>query len=371
MRIGINLLYLLPGIVGGTETYARGLLSGLSELDSQHEYFIFANNESYEDIKNTYSKFNIIKCPVFAISRINRYFFEQIKLPSYIKKHRIDLLHSLGYTIPLKLSCFNVVTVPDLNYKAFGNLMPITRRLILNFFVKESIKRSNRVITISEFSKREILKEYKVPDYKVVVTYLASEFRYNCNIELRKQENGVFKYKNIKPYFVAFSSTYPNKNIPQLIKVFTKLKKNRRINHKLVLIGHKPENLSKETGDFSSEVFWTNYVERNFLFEILKNADFMAFPSYYEGFGLPILEAMELGLPVVCSQSASIPEVAGDAAVYFDPFSIDDIADKIEEISKNVNLRMNLKERGFENIKRFSWKKTASETVAIYESLKQ
>jgi len=265
------------------------------------------------------------------------------------------------------------VTVHDLNFKAFGDQMSLSRRMMLGLFVKQSIIRSDKVITVSEFSRNQIIKEYHIPSDKIIVTHEAADLD-----DFEKSTNGaadeatVISKKN-GPYIVAFSSTYANKNIPCLIAAFIKLKKENRLKQKLVLIGHRYSGEIGKPGTDSLEkhedIIWTGYLSRKLVSEVLKQADFLVFPSFYEGFGLPILEAMAVGVPVVCSKAASLPEVAGDAAVFFDPFSVKDMAEKIALVASNQELRSSLRQRGFQNMERFSWKQTAFETVAVYKDI--
>ncbi len=299
--------------------------------------------------------------------------FEQVRLRQYLKEYSIDLLHSLGYISPVFVSCPTVVSIPDLNFKAFGRSMSFSRRLMLNIFVKQAVARSNKIITISEFSRQEILRTYHISPQKIIVTHLAAD-----SSDLKKGDKNVSG--NIlgqlgvnHSYFVAFTSTYSNKNIPRLIEAFLKLKNKKKLNQKLILIGHKYPAGEKNTGvnsfDENGDIIWTGYVARDQVVEILRQADFLVFPSFYEGFGLPVLEAMTCGVPVVCSKTASLPEVAGDAAVFFDPYSVEDIAEKIELVATNQQLRETLRQRGFENVEHFSWKRTAVATVAVYDDL--
>ena len=373
MRIGLNLLFMIPNVVGGTETYARGLLEGLRQLRPNHEFVIFLNRESSKWIQDDVAGFRTVVCPVNAVSRSRRFAYEHVLLRREVRKYGIDLLHSLGYTSPVFLACPTVVTVPDLNFRAFGNLMPLPRRLMLSLAVKQAVMRSDKVITISEFSRQEILRAYHVAAEKVVVTHLAVESH-----TLEPESNPAsgtgsgFEWTR-DPYFVAFSSTYPNKNLPRLLEAFGEAKRQHKIAQRLVLIGHPyaSKDWDPRVQDLVErrDVIWTGYLERGQVFGVLRQADFLAFPSFYEGFGLPVLEAMEVGLPIVCSNAASLPEVAGTAAVFFDPFSVANMAEKIVAVANDAPLRNELRVRGAENLKRFSWEKTAAETVAVYDGL--
>jgi glycosyltransferase involved in cell wall biosynthesis len=373
MRIGLNLLFMIPDVVGGTETYARGLLEGFRRLRPNHEFVIFLNRESSGWVPDDGAGFKVVVCPVNAVSRSRRYAYEHLLLRREVRRHGIDLLHSLGYTSPVFLACPTVVSVHDLNFRAFGSLMPLPRRLMLSLAVKQAVVHSDKVITISEFSRQEILRTYNVAAEKVVVTYLAADFQPPEPESHDATETFAGMEWMREPYIVAFSHTYPNKNLPRLLEAFSEAKRLRKFAQRLVLIGHPylSEDWTPFTRDLVErrDVIWAGYLERRHMFSVLRRADFLVFPSFYEGFGLPVLEAMAVGVPVVCSRAASLPEVAGTAAVYFDPFSVADIAEKIVSVATNAPLRDDLRRMGSENLKRFSWKKTAEETVAVYDEL--
>lgn len=371
MVIGLNLLYLLPGIVGGTETYAVGLLRGLAQLPHTHDYLLFVNREAAEWASHHAPTFRRIVCPVDGVNRAARYRFEQMKLPGLASQLHVDVLHSLGYTSPLRVRCPSVVTVHDLNFATGAHSMPIARRLTLEFFVGQAIRKSSAVITVSKFSRDAILRRYRISPSKVVVIYEAALGQVG---EKGLEQSSFLPAEIRRPYCVAMSSVTPNKNIPTLLRAFLKAKQEFGVPHQLVLVGHRfpmrnRQELSLGSVCRSEDVVMTGYVERRVLESILGNADFFLFPSLYEGFGLPVLEAMALGVPVVCSRAASLPEVGGEAALYFDPMSVDDIAEKIGQIVSSERLREELRSRGFVNVQHFSWTLAAQETIAVYERI--
>ncbi len=364
MRIGINLLYLIPGKVGGTEAYAAGLLGGLAHCDREDEFYVFVNQEAAEwPIPGP--NFKRIVCPVQATSRSRRYIYEQLFLPNLIKRCKIELLHSLGYVSPLITHCPTVVTIHDLNYRAFGSQMPVTKRLMLALFIRASALRSRHVITGSQFAAREIAAAFGLAAGKGTVIYYAPR---SHNPALMGNAPDLFhRFAIHPPYFLAFSSYSSNKNIPRLLEAFSVAKERHSLAHELVLVGHPYPSLVPSSAD--SDVVFTGYLREEDLDVVLVNADWVVFPSTYEGFGLPVLDAMTAGVPVTCSNVASLPEIAGDAAKFFDPLSVDDIAAKIALMAQDPGLRQRLREAGFENVKRFSWEKAASETLRVYKEI--
>jgi glycosyltransferase involved in cell wall biosynthesis len=373
VRIGLNLLFMIPGVVGGTETYAKGLLTGLKEVRCGHEFTVFLNRESAGLASEWGPDVQAIVCPVQAARRADRYVFEQVRLPRLVHEHGIDLLHSLGYVAPRFVRCASVVSVPDLNYRAFGGTMSFVRRAMLEVFVRQSLLHADRIVTISEFSRREIQREYGIPAEKITVTYLAASLE-NATIESDRPENRPAGVPDAeRPYMIAFSSTYANKNIPRLIEAFKAAWSNKKITQRLVLVGHRftpPDGAGQiEEGTADDGIVWTGYLDRRVLFRMLRGADFLVFPSFYEGFGLPVLESMGVGVPVLCSSAASLPEVAGEAAVLFDPYSVADLTEKLIAMGNDAALRESLRRKGFENLKRFSWERTARETVDVYEEV--
>ena len=370
MKIGINLLYLLPGIVGGTETYAAGLLNGLAGIDTKDKFVVFVNRESAVWPIPNQSNFSRVICPVNATSRSSRYFFEQFRLPLLLSKHRIDIIHSLGYVGPLLTPCFSVVTIPDLNFIALKHTLPRRKIFFLRFFSSQSVRWANRAITISNFSKKEISRNIKLEPGKITVTHLGS-VKNDTSAHLENWEEVNEIYRISRPYIIAIGGGTLHKNIPRLIKAFDILKKS--FPHSLVIMGRLPAdvNLSVESigTELKDRILTTGYVPEKHILPLLRNADLFVLPSLYEGFGLPVLEAQQAGVAVACSNAASLPEVAGHGALYFDPNSIEDIADAIECCLGNSDLRSQLILKGRENLSRFSWKETALKTLTVYQDL--
>lgn len=372
MKIAINLLYLLPGIVGGTETYARGLLGGLASVDKNNEYFIFVNRESASWPLPDAANFTRVVCPVRASSQLTRYVFEQTGLPLLLKKYGADVVHSLGYVGPLWAPCRKIVTIHDMNTVGHKNMIPLIKRIFLGMFVKYSALTADHVITVSEFSRSEIMKYVKISPERISVTHEASN-SVNKTFEAKDTQAVQQMYAIDGPYLLAFGGVTHNKNIPNLIKAFSKI--SPAIKHSLVLIGHLPpktiiHGLIDEL-NLGGRVIMTGYVPDNHVHHLLKGSELFVFPSLYEGFGLPILEAQKNGVCVACSRRASLPEVAAAGAQYFDPESIEDMASVIAQCLNSDGLRKDLIAKGYENSEKYSWEKTATETLRLYHLVLQ
>jgi len=372
MRIGINLLFMIPGIVGGTETYAVSLVNALAKIDPDNEYFLFINKETKPGLFDAGRNFQFVACPIRATNRAARFLWEQLVLPSQTRGYSLDLLHSPGYIAPLSMSMKSVVTIPDLNYRAIPEAFNGFTRTAQKFFVENSARRVDRLITISEFTRGDIINRLEIPGDKITAILLAPKEQ--TNRQQISWDELILKHRINRPYVFVLSSKSPHKNIPRMVEGF--LRANHALGHtyQLIVGGHLPDHSRAADQiaavvDESSDIRATGYVSDAELGELMAHASAFAFPSLYEGFGLPALEAMAAGVPVVSSNRASLPEVCGDAALYFDPVDVDAISVSLQRVLTDAELRSQLVERGTENLKRFSWETTARHTLEVYKSL--
>lgn len=370
MKIALNLLYLIPGVVGGTETYARALITALGRLDEDHEYTVYVNRESADLDITPNTNFKRVVCPVVAMQRAYRYGWEQLALPIQLHNLNPDLIHSLGYVGPLGSRKPQVVSVHDVNYLGHsGRRTPVGRRAF-QFFVEKTVERASHVITISNFSRGEIMRHLGVPPEKVSVVYCAAREQPEGQAKSHAEKSELVR--SLPPAFmVAFSSLSAHKNIARLIAAFAMISSD--VPHSLVLIGHMPEKSAEikaalqRAGD--DRIHFTGFIPDEEVDALMKRASLFVFPSLYEGFGLPILDAQEAGVPIACSNVAALPEVAGDGAILFDPLSVDDMAEKLKRALLDANLRESLVRKGRENAAGFSWDKAARQTMNIYKKV--
>jgi glycosyltransferase involved in cell wall biosynthesis len=370
MRIGLNLLYLIPGCSGGTETYARALLRALAAVDGENEYFAFFNREASDVPIPSAGNFHRVDCAVPAVSRALRYAWEQGVLPLQLQRLRIDVVHSLGYVMPLLSPCASVVTVPDLNFRVIASYLPLRKRAVVavpRWISAQSARFAQRVITISQFSKQEIVTRLGIEPEKVAVTHLGPRFAPEESavvpLSLTRQRYGL-----PQRYIVAIGGTSRHKNVVRLLAAFRTLAD--AYPHALVIPGHIPSDVDVRAEmarpGMAGRLLCLGYVPDEDLASILNGAELFVLPSLYEGFGLPVLEAQQSDVAVACSTAASLPEVAGEGAVYFDPESVESMAGAIRRCLDDPRLRDDLRARGRENLHRFSWEATAKLTLGVY-----
>jgi glycosyltransferase involved in cell wall biosynthesis len=370
MRIGINLLYLIPNQCGGTETYGVCLVNALVELDPANEYVVYLNKESESIPLIDADNLTKIICNVRAIHRPLRYLYEQIILPFLLIKHRIDLVHSLGYVAPLVVPCINVVTIPDMNYVDLRQDFPWFKRLILSIFSSASVRLTDHVITISNFSKSVICRRLGTAPSKITVTHLGPGWLGKpadpLDWEVLRTHYGL-----PEKYIIAFGGGALHKNIPRLIKAYLECKDAHE--YVLLIIGRLPANVqlpSIPSENAGPRVQWLGYLPVTHIQPLLGHSELFVLPSLYEGFGMPILEAQFSGTLVASSNAASLPEIGGDGAIYFDPMSVSSISEAIKTgLKGDASWIAGIRRAAEANLERFSWKTTAQASLDVYLSL--
>lgn len=373
MRIGVLGNALLDRKTG-IARYTYNLIKHLSILDDANYYFIFTERRDFEHQSlNLRPNFKLISNRVYLDNRLFRFCWEQVYLPSQVFLKRLNLFHSPEPLMPTVLSCQAVVTVYDLIYQHFPDTFEPAHLLRLKSFLPRVVRRAAKVITGSNCSKAEIVEYFGVGEKKVEVIYpgVAATFKETSD---RGLIDDVKKKYHIEGNFILNVGVLDKrKNLARLIKALAELKKTGKISHKLVVCGAVREPLYQELTaltqelDLVSEVIFTDFVPDDDLALLYNAADLFIYPSLYEGFGLPVLEAMACGTPVITSNVSSLPEIAGGAAVLVKPDDDSAIARGIVEVLENDNLRQSLARKGLERAKEFTWQKAAQEHLAIYK----
>ncbi len=323
-----------------------------------------------EDIKqyHFYNKVNVLECSskIYSIE-------EQFELFKIIPQ--CDIFWSPHYNIPLLpiKAKKRLVTIHDVFHLAFLDTLSLKQKLYAKLLINQAVNRSNRTLTVSEFSKNEIVK-YTKTTKPIDVVYNAIDFDQFKVIQEEIILNEVKEKYNLPEHFILFvGNVKPHKNIKNLLLAI------KTFNINLVVVGKKDgfitgdENILDiiEENSLQERVFFTGYVQDEDIPVLYNLAKLFVFPSFYEGFGIPPLEAQACGCPVVCSNAASLPEVGGeDSVIYCDPYDVNDIKDKIELVLTDEHVQEALVKKGFENIKRFSWEVSAQKIIQVIEGLK-
>ncbi|PIN89775.1 glycosyltransferase family 1 protein [Candidatus Pacearchaeota archaeon CG10_big_fil_rev_8_21_14_0_10_32_14] len=349
----------------GTGRYTQELMTRLKSLDKENDYiFIHTNKKSYGEDE--------YKLPFFT-SIPKKLISGTFLLPIICKKASINVLHDPGQISPFFFGygkTKKILSILDLSQIIYPEN---TTRLgsIYSKLLPSVCKRSDFIITISESTKNDLMKYYDIPPSKIKVIYLGADENYK--VLPKTKINFIYdKYKIPKDYILYVGTLEPRKNIPNLLRAYAKIKSD--INHKLVITGKKGWKYKEiyDTIDelkLENDVIFTGYVEEEDLPSIYNGASLFVYPSYYEGFGLPPLEAMSCGCPVITSNTSSIPEVVGDAGIMINPNDVDELAKQIKRVLSDKKLRENMKQKGLKQSKKFSWEKCAREHLEVYEEV--
>ena len=374
LSVGVNTLFLIPGEVGGSETYLRRILDAMARGHPEIQLVLFTNRENDGPLRAAFPHVEFVKLDFRASNRYARIVREQIELPSKVRAAGVDVLWSPGYTAPALASCPQAVSILDMQYRRHPGDLTWQARLATDILVRVGVRRCDAVITISEFAGREVLELTSAREKQVHAVPLGVEPAFADDTPAEPHGRRVEELVGATgPYLLSVANSYPHKNLPCLVRAFGELMED--IPHRLVLVG-KPRlgepDLVAELGRLrdTGRVVRIPQVSAGELRALYRGADVFVFPSLYEGFGLPVLEAMAAGTPVVAARVASIPEVAGGCIEYFDHTVEGDLARAIRGVlTLGVDVRRGRVEAARRRAGRFSWETTADRTVAVLRAL--
>ncbi len=368
MRIGID-IHTITGLMQGVRTYTFNIVDHLLRADSENEYFLYIT-EPNKKINTIFSQDNVTFKQIFPHSRIIRI---PISFPVRLYLDSIDVFHCQYMGPPLAKTPY-VVTLHDIIHEYLPELYPKTLRYFMSLLYPLSAKRASRILTVSESSKRDIVKYFKVPEEKVVVTYNGVSEKFHQITEREKIKWVLKKHGVMDEYILFVGRLEPRKNISGLIKAFHDIKRNNKIKHKLVIVGmnyfryKEIFNVVNNLG-LQDEIIFTGRVEDDDLPMFYNGASLFVYPAFAEGFGLPPLEAMACGTPVISSNTSSLPEVIGDAGILIDPYNTQGLARAIYEVLSDKNLQERLKIKGLKRSKKFSWDNSAKKTLEVFSDI--
>jgi glycosyltransferase involved in cell wall biosynthesis len=350
----------------GNEVYIRGLLGGFAEIDRRSEFIAYLSELGAE--RWIPERFQVRHVSANPYTRLGW------ELSRLIRADAPDLIH-VQYTAPLLAGIPIVVTVHDVSFIEHPEYFTAPRRTQLRLTVGRTVKRAARILTVSEFSRDAILRAYDVAPEKVRVIPNAANPEYRVIGRERAQKAAGDQLRFEAPFILSVGDLQPRKNQIGLIAAFSKLlTEYPQLKHHLVLTGKetwftpKVIEAARSCG-FASRIHFTGFVSDQDLLELYNACDCFAFPSFYEGFGLPILEAMACGRAVACSNTSSMPEVADGAGLLFDPHQTAEITRALKDILLDSELRGRMERLGLQRAAAFSWKKSARATLDVYKEV--
>ena len=378
MRIGIEAQRLFRPHKYGMDRVALELILNLQVIDTENDYFIFVKPDQDTSVIKSTANFKVVEIPGGPYP-----LWEQFKLPRIAKSYNCDILHCTSNTAPYYKSIPLITTLHDIIYmegsilklllnkaslyQKFGNLY---RRII----VGKVVQNSRRLITVSNFEKENITNFFKLKNKDIQTVYNGVNQKFTVNIDADHKTRVKVKYELPENYMLHIANKDPRKNTKKVLMAFNEYLKRTTNTQKLLMLGCKDADLKimlndMEAIDLYEHIIITGYVSDEDLPVLYQMSQLFLFPSLREGFGIPIIEAMACGVPVITSNTSSMPEVAGNAAHLIDPNKTDDIYEGMFKIMSDENYKNELIKRGLKRSKQFSWNSMASQVLEQYEQL--
>jgi len=374
MKIGIDIRLIGKKRTGDEQVFFN-LVKNLAELDFENQYFLFTdrdpgkNTELAGEIEKLNLKNNF---KIVYINSSNRFCWNLWALPNHLRKNPVDVFHTqyiAPFWLPAQVKL--VLTIHDISFNNFAQLIRKSDLFFLKTLIPRSLRMAAKIVAVSAFTKNEIEKYYKIPAEKIAVAENGIDFEiYNRPISSEKLEQTKRKYKLPEKFVLYIGTLQPRKNIPVLLKAA------KDLDTKLVIAGNRnAHNFDPEIDtiikkyNLRGQIIFPGWIDEEDKPALFKLAQCFVFPSFYEGFGIPILEAMSAGTPAVCSDIPVLREIGGNAALFCNPRSSREFAENIRKVLTDANLRSNLAEKGKQQAQKFSWRKTAEKTLGAYKSL--
>jgi glycosyltransferase involved in cell wall biosynthesis len=372
MRIGIDARFFGPA-GKGLGRYTQKLITHLEQIDQVNEYFIFLRQENWDDYLPTNPHFHKVRADYRWYTLA-----EQLGMPRAIRRQKLDVMHFTHFNVPLFFKGKFIVTIHDLILTKFpttrattlGPLVYAIKHWGYGLVIRRAVRRAAGIIAVSKYTKKDIVDQFQVNPDRVIVTYEAVDTPQTGTADAQGLER---TYGVHSPYVLYVGNVYPHKNAEGLLHAFMEIRE-RRPDIQLVLVGksdyffERVKNLAGQLG-LADSVRFPGFVPDADLSGVYRGAAVYVFPSFYEGFGLPALEACAYGTPVVASNSSCLPEILEQAAVYFDPHKISEMASAIERVLDDRELADRLRQNGLRQAAKFSWRHMANQTLDLYRQI--
>ena len=374
MKIAINTRFLLKNKIEGIGMFTQEIFKRVVQLMPEHEfYFLFdrAYDESFVFAKN------VIPITISPPARhpVLWYIWFEHAIPKVLKKHHIDLFISPDGFGSLSTIVPQIVTIHDLGFEHYPEHTPFLVRHFYQYFTPKYCQKASKLIAVSNATKQDIISKYGVDENKISIVFNGFEdCRYIINNEQAQSLSIIDKRISDKtPYFIFIGAVHPRKNVLNLLKAFELFKQTFTLNYQLLIVGRNAwMNAELETYyqqmKYKNDVIWIENIERVDLLQLLQNAFALCYPSWFEGFGIPIIEAMSLGVPVITSNTSSMAEIAANAGIMVAPDNIQEIATAMHLLTSDNALRQDLIDKGKIRAKEFDWNKSALQVVQLIKT---
>ncbi len=366
MRIGINARNILPGKLEGFGHYSLEVISRIVQRHPEHQFVLFFDRKVVLPFEKTP---NVEIVTVFPPTRhpLLWVWWFNFALPKQFKKHQIDFFWSPDGYLSLRTDVPQMATIHDINFEHHPEDMPANVSKYFRQYFPQFAAKAQHILTVSNYSKTDLVKTYLVPESKITAIHngvsgvyqpLAEDEKISIQQEITQG----------RPYILFVGSLHPRKNVQRLLSAFDRLS-GEFPSVDLVIVGSAmwKEKFLTIPEKISNRLHFTGHLPLDKLAKVMGAADIFAFVPYFEGFGIPVVEAMRCGIPILAANTTSLPEVAENAAIYCDPFSVDDITAQLRELLKNPTLRTQLAQIGLERSQQFSWDKTAEQVWEAIE----
>jgi len=369
MKIGID-ARMYGKNQSGIGTYIKNLTEKIFELDKDNDYYLFLLDPMHSQYKPVNERVHKIKVNSSWYS-----YAEQTKFLKDIYKQKLDLIHFPHFNAPILYSGKRIHTIHDITPKFFPGHKQKSwfRKKAYELAIKTSLKKSSKIITISQNTKNDLINYFQVPEDKIIITFLGIESHFKKVEDYAKIKEIKDRYGITKPYLFFISAWRNHKNFEGLIAAFEKIK-SQGYDYQLVLGGQEDpyySRISKKIAQskYKKDIITPGFISDKDLPAFYSAAEIFIIPSFYEGFGIIGLEAMACQTPVISSNTTALPEILGEAALYFDPKNIQKMSAEIIDLINNPEKQNELIEQGLKQIKKYSWEECAQKTLSIYKNI--
>lgn len=362
MIIAVNTRLLIQGKLEGIGWFTRETLSRITRDHPEHQFLFLFDRPYANEFVFSENVTPIVLSPPTRHPFLWYLWFE-FQIPRILKKYKADLFFSPDGYLSLSTRVRQLAAIHDINFAHRPKDLPWLTAKYYNYFFPRFARKARRIVTVSFFSKEDLLRTYKIESDKIDVVYNGVNTLYTPTSETEK-EDAKARYSGGKEYFLFIGSLHPRKNISGLLRAYDAFRTSVETDTKLVIIGESmfksnDIELTYEGMRYKDDVIFTGRLSSEELHQVLGASLALTFVPFFEGFGIPVIEAMNAGVPVICSNTTSLPEVGGHAVLYVDPFSLNQIRDAMIKIYQEKEFRELLISKGFLQKEKFSWDKTA------------